>query len=424
MLDQLADRREKLVEPAGQFGGFIFALYLQFVAQVAFTLGDGLQAGADLADGFDDDLGERRRDQPEDQHEHADDGRGEVGHAGGFGHDFTVFDQPDIAPAEAGRGPHVGHVAHAVDHHFRGALRGVGQMRIRRAQVLERLEAVGGVTRVYQHHAVFDQHHIAAFSQLDAFDQFGEVLQRHADHEYALGLAVVQQRPRGAHQCHVVFVVVVSGGAHGLAGAGHRGLVPRAGAWVVLGQLRVIRPFGVGAVFQADGEDRRRRVRGTKARETVDHSLRFGRHRLAGRVGGLVVFQRVHRRVYRVGGHLIDVLQCAVEELPDIAIDLADFTGAAIDELIHGLGARVHDRDHRHQAYRDKSDRDECQYQLIFYFHRDDHQRRGRPNRRFQSIKYGDSLFLLFRPDTGKSLGFFVHNTKCLLFCIQSVHIT
>ena len=80
-----------------------------------------------------------------------------------------------------------------------------------------------GLAWIDQYGAVaLHQHQIATVAELDALDQLGKVLQRNADHKYALGLAgVVQQRARGAHQCHIVFVVVIRRGAHGLAGAGH-----------------------------------------------------------------------------------------------------------------------------------------------------------------------------------------------------------
>ncbi len=291
VLDQLANGREKLVEPAGQFGGFVLAVYPQLMAQVAFALGNRLQAGADLADRLDDHFGERCGDQAENQHQHADDDGGEVGHARGLGHHFAFFDQADITPAQAGGGPHVGHVAHAVDLHFGGALRGLRQLRVGRTQVLQRFEVVGGVPWVDQHHAVLDQHHVTAVAELDALDQFGQVLQRHADYEYPFGFAsAVEHGARGAYQGHVVFIVVIGRRAHGLAGAGHRRFVPGACARVVFGQLRIVRPFGVGAVFQADGQDRRRRVGGAIAGEALDHRLRFGGQRLSGRVGGLVIF--------------------------------------------------------------------------------------------------------------------------------------
>ncbi|WP_225933074.1 MULTISPECIES: hypothetical protein [Pseudomonas] len=70
---------------------------------------------------------------------------------------------------------------------------------------------------------------------------------------------------------------------------------------------------------------------------------------------------------------MIDVLQGAVEELPDIAIDLTYFAGAAINKLIDRLSPRVHDGDNCNQANRDKGDRDERENELVFYFHRDDH---------------------------------------------------
>ncbi|WP_257626972.1 hypothetical protein [Pseudomonas sp. Xaverov 259] len=75
---------------------------------------------------------------------------------------------------------------------------------------------------------------------------------------------------------------------------------------------------------------------------------------------------------------MIDVLQRAIEELPDIAIDLAYLTGAAINELVNGLGPCIQDGDNGDQADRDKSDRDEREHELVFYFHRDDHRARRR----------------------------------------------
>jgi len=70
---------------------------------------------------------------------------------------------------------------------------------------------------------------------------------------------------------------------------------------------------------------------------------------------------------------LIDVLLRPIEKLPDITVDLAYFTGTAIDKLIDRLGPYIQHRYHRHQAHRDEGDQYKGKDELVFYFHCDNH---------------------------------------------------
>nr|WP_245220846.1 hypothetical protein [Pseudomonas batumici] len=70
---------------------------------------------------------------------------------------------------------------------------------------------------------------------------------------------------------------------------------------------------------------------------------------------------------------MIDILLRAVEKLPDVAVDLAYFTGAAIDKLIDCLGPYIQHRYHCHQAYRDERDQYKGKDKLVFNFHCDNH---------------------------------------------------
>ncbi|WP_224770892.1 hypothetical protein [Pseudomonas sp. FEN] len=70
---------------------------------------------------------------------------------------------------------------------------------------------------------------------------------------------------------------------------------------------------------------------------------------------------------------MIDILLRAVEKLPNIAVDLAYFTGAAINKLIDRLSPYIQHRDHRHQTHRNEGNRHKGKDELVFYFHDDDH---------------------------------------------------
>ncbi len=114
-------------------------------------------------------------------------------------------------------------------------------------------------------------------------------------------------------------------------------------------------------------------MRGAVACEGVDDPLRSLGHRLAGGIGAGVVLERGDRGVYRILGHLIDVLQRAIKELAHVAVDLANFPGAAVEELIDRLAADVQHRDAANQGDRDKGHQYKGQDQFVFYFHRDAH---------------------------------------------------
>ncbi|WP_256350531.1 hypothetical protein [Pseudomonas gingeri] len=70
---------------------------------------------------------------------------------------------------------------------------------------------------------------------------------------------------------------------------------------------------------------------------------------------------------------MIDILLRSIEKLPDIAVDLAYFTGAAVDKLIDGLSPYIQHRYHCHKAHRDKGDQYKGKDKLVFYFHYDNH---------------------------------------------------
>ncbi|CAH0309910.1 hypothetical protein SRABI70_04684 [Pseudomonas sp. Bi70] len=179
-LYQGANGAQELVEPARQQGGFIVAAYIQAAGQVAFALGDAFQAAGHTADRLDDQPGETGADDGEQNRQHCSDHADLPGQAGGLGHHFAALDQADKAPAEFFGRPDVGHVAHTVELDFGEATGHVGQFTIAVTQFVEALEVVGGIAWVDQHvAAVFQQHQVAAFTQLDLLDQVGELLERH-----------------------------------------------------------------------------------------------------------------------------------------------------------------------------------------------------------------------------------------------------
>ncbi len=275
VLDQAADGAEELVEPAGQLGGFVAAADLQVAGQVAFALGDVLQAAGDAVDRAHDELGERRAYHGEhggqDQRDDAD----QPGKAGGGLHHFVLLDQADEGPAEFLVGVDVGHVALAVQLHFGQALAGLGQLGVAVAQAGELLEVVAGVARVDHHVAVvFHEDQVAALAQLDLLDDFGKALERHIDVDHAARVAQrVGHGAHGADQHGVVAGPVVGGGAQGFAGVGHGRLVPGASTRVIVGHFRIARPERVAAVLQAIGHIGVVRVALGQAAEQVEQRL-------------------------------------------------------------------------------------------------------------------------------------------------------
>ncbi|CAH0314841.1 hypothetical protein SRABI70_04850 [Pseudomonas sp. Bi70] len=348
-LHQGADGAQELVEPARQQGGFVVAAHIQAAGQVAFALGDALQAAGHAADRLDDQPGEAGADDGEQHRQHRGDHADLPGQAGGLGHHFAALDQANEAPAQGFRRPDIGHVGHPTKLHLDQAVLDAGQFRVAVAQLADQLEVMFRGARVDQHVAVaLEQHQVAAFTQLDLLDQFGELLERHvqAHHSGRLALLVIDGA-HGAHQHHVIGRPVVGGGAHGFARCGHGGLVPGAYTRVIAAQLGIIRPGGVAAVGLAQRQVGSARVAGGELAEHLQERLaRVGLRNLRC-VGACVVLQLASVAHRGMLGQVFDVLGDGVEELVHGVFDLPDLAAAAVQEVIPRLFAQV---DHHHDG--------------------------------------------------------------------------
>ena len=372
MLDQAANRRQELVEPAGQLRGFVAATDLQVLGQVAFALRDAFQATGDTADRPHDQAGETGPDHGEDRRQDCGDDCDQPGQLGRFAHHIGLLDQADERPAQLLRRPDVGHVALAVQFDFHQALAGLGQLRVTLAQGVQRLEVVLGSLWVDQHGAVvFHQHQVAGFAELDLFDQFGELGQRHVDTDHAaIDPQLVIEGAHGADVGGVVIGPVIGRGAQRFARVGLGGLVPGALARVVVGQFGVIGP---GHVAAGAGADDGVGVGGV----TVAQVLQEGEHlfvhlalRDVRRVGGHVGLEAgVGVLDQRQRGQIVDVLADAVEKHLHGVADLANLASAAVDKGVLGITAQVHHHQGGNQDHGQAGNDCKCPGQFLFDVH-------------------------------------------------------
>ncbi|MNZ35997.1 hypothetical protein D3C78_534080 [compost metagenome] len=371
-LDQVADRREELVEPAGQLRGFVTSAYFQAAGQVAFTLSDAFQAAGNAVDRAHDELGKGGTDQGKYRRQHDGEGGDQPGQLGGSVHHFVMTDQADEVPAQLLRGPDVGHVAFAIQLDLDQALAGLGQLRIALAEAAQLLEVVRRIARVDQHAAVvFKQHQVAAFAELDLLDDLGQLLERHVDVDHATGVAeLVGHGAHGADQHRVIARPVIGVGAQGLARVGHGRLVPGALARVVVGHFRVARPEGVTAVAQAVGHVGVSGMAGGEAgEEVVEFLVLFAQGNLWS-ICAQVLFHVVAGSAdQRLGGQVVDVLADAFEEQLHGVGHLADLAAAAVDEAFAGFTAQVEDHQGGDQDHRQTGDHGEGPGQFLFYVH-------------------------------------------------------
>ncbi len=339
--------------------------------QVAFPFGNLLQAIGDPANRPHDDPGEAGADNCEDHRQHRSNRRDQPGEAGSLRHHFIAFDQADKAPAQIFGTDHVGHVGHAVDVDLGHAVAALGQLGVVGAQVRQGLEVVLGIAGVHQHVAVgFHQHQVAAVTQLDVAHQLGELLERHVQADHTENRAAgIGNRVHGADQRHIVRRPVVGPGAHGFARCGDGGLVPRAHTRVVVAQFGVIRPTGVAAVLQAQGQVGGARVALGELVENRQQFLVGRRQRDLRGVGAGVTLQVFGRDNARVLGHVLDVLADAVEKLLHAIVDLADLTATAVEEIGQGPLAQVQHDEHGDQDNRHARDSGKCPGQLLLDIH-------------------------------------------------------
>ncbi|MNI66114.1 hypothetical protein D3C73_1216580 [compost metagenome] len=132
----------------------------------------------------------------------------------------------------------------------------LGQFGVVGAKVSQGFEVVLGVAGIYQHITVgFHQHQIATVAQFDVAHQFGELFERHVQANHSQDIpGGVGDSVHGADQRHIVRRPIVGTSAHGGTWRGDGRFVPGTYAWVVVVQFGVVRPAGVAAVAQAQGQ--------------------------------------------------------------------------------------------------------------------------------------------------------------------------
>ena len=254
VLDQVANRRQELVEPVGQLRGFVAATDLQVLGQVAFALGNAFQAAGHAADRPHDEVGEAGADDGKHHGQHGGDDRDQPGQLRGRAHHVGLFDQADEGPAQLLRRPDVGHVALTVELDFHQPFAGLGQLRVALAEAAHCLEVVLRLLRIHQHGTgIFQQHQVAGFTELDLFDDFGELLERHVDADHAaIGAQFVVDGAHGTDVSRVILGPIVGLGAERFARFGLGSLVPGALARVVVAQLGIVRPRHITARRRAE----------------------------------------------------------------------------------------------------------------------------------------------------------------------------
>ncbi len=346
MLDQAADRGQELVEPARQLRGFILAAHGEVLGQVAFTARDAFQTTGNTVDRTHDNAGETGTDNCKDHRQHRRDDTDQPGQAGGRGHHFVLLDQADEVPAQLLGRVHIGHVAFAVKCHLDQTTGGFRQIAEAVAQLAQFLEVMLGLFRIDQHGAVlFHQHQIAAFAQFDLLDDVGQLLERYVNIDHAARVAqLVGYRPDSADQYCIVVGPVIGIATHGLAGIGHRRLVPRPHTRVVVAHFRVFRRHDVAAVDQTIRDVGVGRVSlGDTGEQLGRLPVILG---LRGRRCAHVVAEIIARPGdQRVRRDVIDVLRNAVEKQLHGIVDLTNFARAAVREITGRLVTQIHDHD-------------------------------------------------------------------------------
>ena len=346
-------------------------MHFELAREVAFTFGDFLQAVGHTANRTYDHTGETGTDDCEHHGQYGGDRSDQPRQAGGAGHHFVTLDQADKAPAQVFGTDHVSHVGHAIDAHLGHAIAVLGQFGVVRAQARQGLEVVRGIAGVHQHVAVgFHQHQVAAVAQLDGAHQLGELLERHVKANHPKDVTRgIRDGAHGADQHHIVRGPVVGACAHGLAWRCNGGLVPGAGARVVLRQLGVVRPTGVAAIAQSQGQ-----VGGTGVAfgELIKNRQQFGvgrRQRNLRCIGAGVVLQVLGRDHTRVFGDEVDILADAVEKLLHAIVDLADLAAAAVEEVGQRTLAQIQHHDNGDQDDRHARDGRKRPCQLLLDIH-------------------------------------------------------
>ncbi|MNV09301.1 hypothetical protein D3C71_997900 [compost metagenome] len=371
-LDQAANRGEELVEPVGQLRGFVAAAHLQVLGQVTFTLGDAFQAVGHAADRPHDDAGETGTDDGEDHGQHGGDDRDQPCQLGRGAHHVALLDQADEGPAQLLGRPDVGHVALAVKFDFDQAFTGLGQLRITVAEAADGLEVVFRLLRIDQYGAgVFQQHQVAGFAELDLFDQFGELLERHVDADHAaVGAQLVVDGAYGADVGRIVFSPVIGLGTERLARFGLGRLVPRTLARVVVGQLGIVRPRHVTTGGGAENRVGIGRVSVAQVLQEAEEFFVRLALRNAGGVGAHVGLEAVVGvGDQRLLGQVLDVLADAVEEQLHGIADLTDFATAVVDEFVLGITAQVQHNEGGDQHHGQAGDDCKRPGQLLFDVH-------------------------------------------------------
>ncbi|MCY1416063.1 hypothetical protein D9M71_315640 [compost metagenome] len=371
VLDQAADRRQELVEPVGQLRGFVADTHLQVLGQVAFTLGDAFQAAGNTANWPHDQAGEAGADDRENGRQYCSHASDQPTQLGGRCHDFILLDQANEAPAQLVRWPDVGHIALAIELDLDQAL-GLSQLRIAGAQFRHVLEVVLWRLGVDQDlAAVFHQHQVTAFAQLDLFDDFRELLERDVDTDHAgITTQLGGDAVHGADVHRVFGCPVVGGGTLGLAGIGNGRLVPRALARIVIGKLGVVRPGDIAAGTGAEDDVGVGRVACSHAVEEGENLLVHFTLRNVGGVGAGVILQAaIGIFQQRLRGQVVDVLADAFEEQLHGIGNLADFAAAAIYERGAGVAAQVHDHQGGNQDDRHAGNDCERPGQFLFDVH-------------------------------------------------------
>ena len=371
-LNQVADRRQELVEPVGQLRGFIATTDLQVLGQVALTLGDAFQSAGHAADRAHDKAGETGADDGEEHRQHGGDDGDQPGQLGCRTHDFALLDQADEGPAQLLRRPDVGHVALAVELDFDQTFTGLGQLRVTVAEAAQGFEVMFRLFRVHQHGAgVFHQHQVAGLTQFDLFDDFGELLERHVDVDHAtLGTQLVGHGAHGTHQHGVIAGPVIGFGAHSLARVGHRRFVPGTNARIVVGHFGVARPERITTTGQAVGHVGVSRMTGGQGRKQIKQlGVDLGVWNFRGVSADAAFHAGVGCLDQGLVGQVLDVLADAVEKQLHGVADLTNLAAAAVDEIVLGIAAQVQHHEGGDQYHGQAGDDCKRPRQLLFDIH-------------------------------------------------------
>lgn len=252
------------------------------------------------------------------------------------------------------------------------AFASLGQLRVAVAEAAQRFEVVFRFLWIDQHGAgVFQQHQVAGFTELDLFDDFGELLERHVDADHAaISAQFVIDGAHGTDVRRVVLGPVIGLSAERFTGFGLGRLVPGALARVVIVQLGIVGPGHITACRGAENGIGVGRVTVTQVlKESEDLLVHLALGNALG-VGAYVGLEAVIGVLdQRLGRQVIHVLADAVEEQLHGVADLTNLTATAVDETVLGIAAQVQHNQGSDQHHRQAGDDCKRPGQLLFDVH-------------------------------------------------------